>query len=209
MKVVKDRRVICPSETGGGTWIALNDRGVSFALINWYSVPARVEYSPISRGEVVKATCAADNPRATEKIVSGLPLERTNPFRLVAIFPGLGQITEYRWDLQKLEINQCAWQPQQWISSGFDEPAAQRERSRAFQQALEQESAGSLRWLRLLHRSHAPETGPFSTCMHRSDAATVSYTEAVVLPGEGKMCHCLGAPCGHNEQFTAFSMRTQ
>ena len=30
--------VIYPSEPGGGTWIALNDSGVSLALINWYSV---------------------------------------------------------------------------------------------------------------------------------------------------------------------------
>src|SRR6266404_2165316 len=34
--------VIYPSEAGGGTWIALNDSGVSFALINWYSVAQRV-----------------------------------------------------------------------------------------------------------------------------------------------------------------------
>ncbi len=47
---VGERKVICPSEPGGGTWIAVNDAGVTFALINWYSVQARVQKNPVSRG---------------------------------------------------------------------------------------------------------------------------------------------------------------
>lgn len=203
LRFVNHRRVVCPSEPGGGTWISLNELGVSVALINWYSVIARVEHSPISRGEVVKTACAAENLSAMETILSGLPLDRVNPFRLIGVFPDALQITECRWNLNKLEVKKCAWEPQQWISSGFDEPAAQRTRSQTFRQSLEQKSVGSLGWLRRLHRSHAPGKGPFSTCMHRSDAATVSYTEAVILPGEGRMWHCLGAPCRPKEQFTA------
>ncbi len=201
-RLVNNRRVICPSEPGGGTWIALNDLGVSLALINWYSVTARVEHSPISRGEVVKATCPADNPRGMMMILSGLPLDRINPFRLIAIFPPVCQVTECRWDLKKLEQKKCAWQPQQWISSGFDEPAAQRARSQTFLQALEQKSVGSLSWLRRLHRSHAPGKGPFSTCMHRTDAATVSFTRAVVFAHEASISYCLGSPCQNQRQFT-------
>jgi len=201
LKIVKNRRVICPSEPGGGTWIAVNDFNISLALINCYSVPTRVERSPISRGEVVNATCAADNPSVMEAVLSGLPLDRINPFRLIGIFPALFQITEYQWDLKRLELKNWAWQEQQWISSGFDEPAAQRERSQTFKQALEHKSAGSLSWLRRLHRSHGPEKGPFSTCMHRSDAATVSYTEAVVLAHEASIWHCLGPPCQPQGQF--------
>ena len=37
--------------------------------------------------------------------------------------------------------------------------------------------AHASRQLRALHRSHAPMRGPFSICMHRADAATVSYAE--------------------------------
>jgi hypothetical protein len=202
LKVVKNRRVICPSEPGGGTWIALNDFGVSLALINWYSVPKRVKDSPTSRGEVVKAACAVENPRTMQAVLSALPLERINPFRLIAVFPAVGQIMEYRWELKNLGLNKCDWQPQQWISSGFDERAAQRERNRTFRQALAQKSAGRLTWLRRLHSSHAPQKGPFSTCMHRLDAATVSYTEAVVSGREVRLSHCLGAPCEPLREFT-------
>jgi len=198
LKVVNGRRVICPSEPGGGTWIALNDSSVSLALINWYSVPARVENSPISRGEVVNSTSRAENPKQLEAVLSTLALERMNPFRLIGIFPAFCQITEHRWDLKTLERNRCRWQPQQWISSGFDEPAAQRERSRTFRQALEQESVGSLSWLRRLHRSHVPGKGPFSTCMHRPDAATVSYAEILVQGRNTALRYCTSSPCEHH-----------
>jgi hypothetical protein len=203
LKVANDRRVISPSEPGGGTWIALNDLGILVALINWYSVPTRVKDAPISRGKVVNATCAAEDARSMEAAVSALPLDRINPFRLIGVFPASSQITECRWDLKRLELNKCGWQPQQWISSGFDEPTAQRERSWKFQQALEQKAAGSLGWLRRLHRSHAPEKGPFSTCMHRSDAATVSYTEVRVLARKATISHSLGAPCHPEHQCTS------
>jgi hypothetical protein len=209
LKVVNGRRVICPSEPGGGTWIALNDSGVSLALINWYSVATRVQIAPISRGEVVNAACSAENPRQLKVLLSTLPLGLINPFRLIGVFPAFGQITEYRWDLKKLDLDKCTWQPQQWISSGFDELKAQRERSRTFQQALEQKSAGSLSWLRRLHRSHAPGRGPFSTCMHRQDAGTVSYTEALFSPSEASVWHCLGSPCQPEKRFTGCLKRDQ
>jgi hypothetical protein len=209
VKVVNSRRVICPSEPAGGTWIALNDFGVSLALINWYSVPTRVEDSLLSRGTVINAACAAEIPKELEAVLSALPLKRINPFRLIGVFPALSQIREFRWDLKRVESNNCCWQPQQWISSGFDEPVAQRERNRTFQQALEQKSLTSSGWLHRLHRSHASEKGPFSTCMHRSDAATVSYTEIVILPRKSSMWHCLGAPCQPELQFTACLTREQ
>ncbi len=193
--MVENRRVICPSEPGGGTWVALNDSGVSLALINWCSVPARIETSAVTRGEVVKTTLTANEPRLVENQLVNLALNRINPFRLIGIFPAAGDVIEWRWDLKTLERNVHAWQPQQWISSGFDEPTAQRERSRTFQQALKQRSAGSLDWLRRLHRSHAPEIGPFSACMHRTDATTVSYTEVVVPGSKVTLRYCTGPPC--------------
>jgi hypothetical protein len=60
---------------------------------------------------------------------------------------------------------------------------------------LKQKSAGTLDWLRRLHRSHAPESGPFATCMHRADAATVSYSEVVVASHLATMRHTISAPC--------------
>jgi hypothetical protein len=49
--------------------------------------------------------------------------------------------------------------------------------------------------LRRLHRSHSPEAGPFSTCMHRSDAATVSYTEITAFSRKARLRYHAAAPC--------------
>src|SRR5262245_17507671 len=197
LRILENRRVICPSEFSGGTWIALNDAGVSLALINWYSVPERVTNSPITRGLVVSSSIAAEHPTSVQTILADLPLEQINAFRLIGVFPSTGEIAEWRWDLNALERKDHPWETQHWISSGFDEPAAQHERNRTFQRALKQKSAGSLNWLRRLHRSHAPQRGPFSICIHRADAATVSYTEVLVLGREARLLHRLGSPCPH------------
>ena len=68
-------------------------------------------------------------------------------------------------------------------------------RGKTFQRAVRQHSAGSQDWLRRLHRSHSPKAGPFSTCMHRADAATVSYTEVTVSGREALIRYHAGAPC--------------
>lgn len=187
--------LLCPSEPAGGTWITVNQHGVSLALINWYSVAARVRGDPVSRGEIINATGAAVSPDIVDDILNKYPLRKTNPFRLIGIFPAGCEVSEWQWDLKKLVRKSHRWRMQQWISSGFDEPTAQRERGRTFQLAQRQSSAGSLDWLRCLHRSHSPEAGPFSTCMHREDAATVSYAEILVAHRRAVMRYLATSPC--------------
>ncbi len=207
-KKVNGHAVISPSEPGGGTWIAVNDHGATLALINWYSITTRVGGKAVSRGDVVNSVSTASSPAFTDTALHGVPLNRINPFRLVGVFPATGEIVEWRWNLKQLVRKNHRWKTRQWISSGFDEPAAQRVRGRTFRQAQKQKSAGSLDWLRRLHRSHAPETGPFSTCMHRADAATVSYTEISVSPREAVMRYHAGAPCQNLEgSFIVFDRR--
>ena len=189
--------VLCPFETGGGTWIAVNDRGATFALINWYSVKAAVSGRTVSRGEVINAVSGNHLPGNLESILLGLPLSQINPFRLIAVFPEPGLVTEWRWNLCRLLRLDHSWKTRQWISSGFDEPTAEHARGKTFERVLRQRSAGSLDWLRRLHRSHSPHVGPFSTCMHRHDAASVSYTEVAVSSVRVEMRYHPEAPC-HN-----------
>jgi hypothetical protein len=196
-RVVKGCTVVGPSEPSGGSWIALNDAGATVSLINWYSVARRVRGDAVSRGVVVTAASTAGDSDEVAAILARLPLRRMNPFRLIGVFPATREIREWRWDLQTLNSVRHPWRVRQWISSGYDEPEAQRVRSATFRQASRQESFGTLAWLRRLHRSHAPALGPFSTCMHRADAATVSYTETVVSGRIGILRYCGTAPCRH------------
>ncbi len=189
LKKISGRVVLCPTEPGGGTWIAVNDGGVTLGLINWYAVSARVKGDPISRGTIINNLCVAASPKVVGEILGSLALRRINPFRLVTIYLETREVVEWRWDLKKLTSQDHAWETQQWISSGFDERTAQRVRDKTFRAALRLRSAGSRDWLRRLHRNHSPAAGPFSTCMHRADAATVSYTEVAVAGARVEMLY--------------------
>jgi hypothetical protein len=189
------RTILCPSEPNGGTWIGVNDAGATLALINWYSVPERVAGKVVSRGVVVRAALTEDSSIGVERTLAELPLTRVNPFRLIGIFPTCRAVTEWRWNLNRLEHLGHRWRTNTWISSGFDEPGAQQTRGKTYGEALRQNSSGSLDWLRRLHRSHGPERGAYSTCMHRDDAATVSYTEVSVSRYTAALRYVPGAPC--------------
>src|SRR5262245_17599967 len=189
------RTALFPSEPNGGTWIGVNDAGVTLALINWYSVSTHVTGQTISRGEIVKSSLATDSPSMTDGVLGNLHLSQVNPFRLIGVFLHQKAVIEWRWNLHQLERLDHRWQTNTWISSGFDEPGAQQIRSRIFRSALRQSSAQSIDWLRRLHRSHQPEIGPYSICMHRDDAKTVSYTEVIVTASRATMRYQPGPPC--------------
>jgi len=190
-----DREALFPSEPGGGTWVGVNDSGVTLALINWYSVTARVAGQTVSRGEIVKAALPFNSTDLVDTALADFHLARVNPFRLIGIFPTRNAVVEWCWNLRRLERIVHRWQTNTWISSGFDEPGAQEIRSKNFREALRQTSAGSADWLRRLHRSHSPECGPYSHCMHRADAATVSYTDVDVSRHMARMRYASGTLC--------------
>src|SRR5438093_950418 len=54
---------------------------------------------------------------------------------------------------------------------------------------------GTWRALKKLHASHLPQRGPFSICMHRPEAATVSYSEVNVSDGRATLRYYPAAPC--------------
>jgi len=187
--------VICPSEPAGGTWIATSERGITFALINWYSVAANAGKDATSRGEIVLAVAGAAGSESASDILEASRLRNVNPFRLIGVFPRAREIVEWRWDLKQLRRMSHAWRAQIWISSGSNEAEAQRVRSRVFERALHEPSFGTLEWLRRLHYSHTPRRSALSICMHRADAATVSYTEVSVTGHGARMLYSKGPPC--------------
>lgn len=193
--LVGGRAVLHPGEPGGGTWISVNDAGVAFALINWYAVPSRASGPTLSRGGVVASLCGCARLGDMEALLTGLELDRMNPFRVLGFFPGRKQIVQWRWDRRAPVVEPHDWAPTQWLSSGHDEPGAQRTRGAEFDRRRAESDAGSGPWIRRLHASHDPVRGPYSTCMHRSDAGTVSYTEIEVDGSTAVMRYRNGPPC--------------
>jgi hypothetical protein len=188
-------RVIHPVEPSGGTWISVNTAGTVFALVNWYSVPFAAGAGAVSRGEVVRTLRGGKDPASAESIIRALPLGRFPPFRAIGIFAPGCVVREWRWDGSSLDVAHHDWSPGQWISSGHDESGAQRVRGRVFAAWHAAGRADRGDGLKLLHASHDPAEGPYSTCMHRADAETVSATFVEVDAGRVAMAYVPGPPC--------------
>ena len=199
---IDNHRAVFPHEPSGGTWIAANDAGVCLALINWHRIERKPRRSALSRGRVVKALAGKSSTEEIAAGLAGLPLKQLRPFRLITIVPSDKSLTEWRWNLEWLSARQHPWEARHWFSSGLDEMKAELERSRVCESAHKQKSPGSLAWLRRLHRSHSPKQGPFSICMHRSDAATVSYTELAVSEKRVVMRYKNAAACSKRATTT-------
>lgn len=208
---VGNRSALFPCESTGGTWIGVNDSGVTFALINWYAVTARVMGESVSRGQIVRSALELDTIDQVSAALTIDRLQRVNPFRLIAVFPKHDEVIEWTWDRETLERQRHPWKTATWISSGFDEPGAQKARALVYSDALSLPSAETQDWLRQLHSSHAPHRGPYSHCMHREDAATVSYTEVEVTDQQISMEYLSGSPChslgGHPSILKTLSMQ--
>jgi transport and Golgi organization protein 2 len=192
---LESHRAVFPSEPTGGTWISANDTGICLALINWHRIEREPKEGILSRGKVVRELAGKSTVDELAAAVNQLPIRRLRPFRLIAIVPGERHVVEWRWNLQRLAIRKHEWRRQHWFSSGFEERRAEVERQRVCDAASNEQSVESLSWLRRLHRSHAPKQGPFAICMHRSDAATVSYTEISVTQNSASMRYASGPPC--------------
>jgi hypothetical protein len=199
---VKSRRAIFPREPAGGTWISANDAGICLALINWHRIERDPKNDVLSRGIVVRELAGKSSADEIATAVMKLPLRNLRPFRLIAIAPAETRVVEWRWNLKRLARHNHAWRRRHWFSSGLDERRAEFERQRVCAAATNRESAGSVKSLRRLHRSHAPERGPFSICMHRPDSSTISYTEISVSRQRAKMRYKPGPSCSNRTILT-------
>jgi hypothetical protein len=117
------------------------------------------------------------------------------PFLLVGVFPAEQIISQCQWEGNELQFLRIGWDVHHWFSSGVSDEMARKVRGSTCHEAWRRRDAGSTEWLRGLHASHSPVRGSFSVCVHRPDAATVSYTEVVFTAGELSMRYHAGHPC--------------
>ena len=185
---------IYPVDSEGGTWIAANQMGVAFAVLNSNDAQVLRKRSR-TRGGVIPALVTSDCSQAAESELHQLNLDGILPFRLVGFFPSEGCVTEWCWDQRSIEQRSFAWTRRQWCSSSLSDATATFTRKRAFEQKLAGEHAVSLKRLRQLHSSHDPDDPRFSHCVHRKSVETVSYTELICSDQRIECSYLAGSPC--------------
>jgi len=195
-----DTRFLAPLDGNfGGTWIAVNEFGLSVCLLNGFPAadPTVLEkrHDYTSRGRLTLTVIESPSAQRAAATLRKLDLERFRPFVLVAFEPGDGGMLA-RWSGSSLELASGRPPRQPIVSSSFFTEEVRRNRLAVFRE-LERECAESspLELHLAFHRSHRPDRGPHSPCMHRPDASTVSFSRTQVDETHVRLYYTPGSPC--------------
>jgi Transport and Golgi organisation 2 len=195
---------VYPRESGGGTWIGSNAAGITFALLNQNPVSqTQLQTKERSRGEIIPSLLGYSRFPKAMRNFQHMELRGMLPFVLIGIFPAEQTISQCHWDGHELQFYRVGWEARHWFSSGVSDEMARKVRASTCYEAWRRRDAASAEWLRGLHASHSPVRGSFSVCVHRPDAATVSYTEVSYPGGDLTMRYHAGHPCQALGRFDA------
>jgi hypothetical protein len=188
-------RALYPRESAGGTWIACNGHGNALALLNWNDAASFLEPKRISRGVLIPELIHEADSETTARKLAGLSLAGIHPFRLIGAFRGERILREWRWNGAEIRELSFQWELRHWFSSSLSDSKAEEMRGLICADMTRKETPASSDWLIRLHRSHGAGPGPYSICVHRPDAATVSYTEVCCDSGTASLSYLAGSPC--------------
>jgi transport and Golgi organization protein 2 len=190
----------------GGTWIGVNEFGVSLCLLN--GAP-RAAAPLCSRGFIVRDLLPGGPTEGILARALRMDLTMYAPFTLVALEPCCpAALVEWSGTQRTITTNADSRMP--LISSSLDTEGVIARRGAAFRH--HRAAAGRLdsRTLRQFHESHGAEPGPDSACMHRTDAQTVSFSWIKVSSARIEFLYTPGPPCLRRSPYAPIFMdRTQ
>jgi len=190
-------RYTAPTDSDhGGAWIAVNELGFSICLLNGDHPslgPATVTRR--SRGHVVTDLATSSTPSDALQVLRRQDLRVYNPFVLLLLAPNRPAVI-VRWNGVLLRLDSRPGEQNFLTSSSYDVAGVRRSRVEDF--TLHRQRGMDLtQAIREFHACHGGGASAYSTCMHRSDAETVSYCEVHVSPGEVTFLYSPAAPCLH------------
>ena len=183
-------KIACPTDSNaGGTWIGVNEYGCALALLNHYPDEVTSTSPARSRGQLVLELLDISKPMDLAERVKNIDLDLYAPFRLIALNRNIAQ--QVVWNRKKLSLNTPL--PPLGSSSLDDNriPQARAERFKVLPATDEAQME--------FHRSHLPEKGAWSTCMHRPDARTCSFTRILLKEDTAQIKHISKSPCEAQE----------
>jgi hypothetical protein len=182
----------------GGTWLLTNEFGLSLCVLNglalsgsmaWFGRGERLE----SRGLLLPRWSAARTAVEVCELVSKTELTSTAPFTLLIIEPEMpAMVVEWNGSEEFYLLDADAYMP--LVSSSFDPDAVRAHRHREFERRLAGRPPGS-DLLYSFHESHGGYPSPYSPCMHRPDAETVSFSCVKVTPRTAEFFYLPASPC--------------
>jgi hypothetical protein len=171
-----NRQAVMPLDPqSGGTWIAVNDAGIVFALLNATPVtPSSLTPSPVSRGTIIPGLVGCATVAEALARAAALRADRFQPFKLllfdryqlVECWPDAGRLRHRRSFLSGAVMR---------TSSGLGDAIVAGPRRtlfrRVFEEPIDPRCAQDL-----FHQHRWPGHEAISVNMDRSGARTVSHT---------------------------------
>lgn len=187
-------RYIAPIDSdGGGTWLAVNERGVTLCLLNGIAVVESASH-PRSRGLLVRELAWARSAGECISRLQGKDLGPFAPFSLVALEPGRPAALA-QWNGRELAVDPAGDVHMPLTSSAFDPAGVRHARLNEFRRRVGTERPVDPALLYWFHASHGDSPDAYSPCMHRDDAETVSFSWVVVSRDEIRLLYLPCAPC--------------
>ncbi len=193
-------RYIAPADSdAGGTWLAVNEFGITVCLLNGYRTPRapdRDEWT--SRGHLVRELAAARSQAEVWRRMAPGRLGSFRPLVLAAIAPNRPALI-VRWDGMDAVFDPSGERQLPIISSSYEQSEVDRSRRERFREMVRTDprSGEPVDPAELeAYQSWTPEGGPdaFSPSMSRPDAGTRSQCMVVVTPGEVRLRYTAGPP---------------
>jgi hypothetical protein len=141
------------------------------------------------------ALAAAGGVDGAARALGRLPLGEFRPF-VVVVLAAAGRGLWAAWSGADLDLHLDLPREQPLVSSSFCTEEVRRNRVAVFRRMREAAGGAGTTALHLdYHRSHEPAAGPHSPCMHRDDAATVSFSWVEVDERQIRFHYAAHSPC--------------
>ncbi len=174
----------------GGTWIAVNEHGLTAAILNHYECA----YTPDpatrrSRGLLLVELAGAHSVDGIFEQLKTQPLTIYPPFYL-AVQGAEKPLAFARWDGCELTVTENAELP--LTTSSFEPEAVVTSRQARYRELVSEEPTPEQ--LEAFQRSRHPRGDAHSVCMLREDAETVSLTTIEVSRAAVTLCYRAKVP---------------
>jgi len=174
----------------GGTWVLVNEFGLSLGLLNRYQQGNTTRPGLTSRGLLLLELAASQGGLEVQRTLEERDIACYPPFTIAAIEPGT-PVRLAVWDGRQLACGSHASPGLVLTSSAVDEGRVRAAREATFLR----EAPKARESLLALHRSHDPSPGSASVCMHRADAETRSCSLIEVSSRDARFLHYPDSPC--------------
>jgi uncharacterized protein with NRDE domain len=190
-------RFLAPIDgNSGGTWIAVNEFGVTLGLLNGANLTG-TETPGVhskSRGLLILEVMAAPSADAACTLVRATDLSEFQPFTLIAL-DRFQPARLIEWNGSRTTFMPSANSKMPLTSSSFNTEIVRKSRRLEFDRLVGLRDNINISKLFEYHRSHGPACGAYSPCTHRADAETMSFSHIHVTPSDVRFLYAAGAPC--------------